>query len=159
MNWWQRLCHRLREWINYLLSLFGFSSTQATRLRLLWLPDGEDFIITPEGIFYMQTLTKEGSKVALSAVDAVGLAATVPQPTDWTVTGDFSVVVGDDGLSAAVIPGGSTSTGTLVVKAGSLTVTEDLSFTSAAPEDHTAVKLNLVFTPIAPAAPAPVPAP
>jgi len=99
----------------------------------------------------MQTLTKEGSKVALSAVDAVGLDAVVPQPTSWTASGDFTVVVADDGLSAAVIPGGTTSTGTLVVKAGALTVTEDLSFTSTVVDNHTAVKLNLVFTPIAPA--------
>ena len=104
----------------------------------------------------MQTLTKEGSKVALSAVDADGLTAVVPQPVTYTVSGDFAVVPADDGLSAAVIPNGATSTGTLVVKAGALTVTEDLSYTSVAPVDHSAVKLNLVFTPIAPAV---VPAP
>lgn len=107
----------------------------------------------------MQALTKEGSRVVLGAIDTDGLDATVPVPINWVATGDFNVIVADDGLSAAVIPGGTTSTGKLTATAGNLALSEDISFTSDDTGDtHQAVKLTFTFTPIAPA-PAPAPAP
>lgn len=109
----------------------------------------------------MQVLTKEGATVVLSAVDADGLDIKPPLPAEWGIASpDFTVTVADDTLSATIQPNGLTATGTLVVTAGALTVTADVSYTNDTPPDRVAAKLNLTFTTIAPPTVAPpTPAP
>lgn len=94
----------------------------------------------------MQVIPSQGSRVELSAIDADGLPIAVPTPANWALTGGFNLFPAPDGLSATVIPKGNTTTGTLVVSAGGLTVTADLSYTSTVPIERVATKLNLTFT-------------
>lgn len=147
--WWQKAIAAVKAAIDYLFSWFT-PRQRAVQLKLRFTPLSH--LLFLEGKL-MQVLTKEGSNVALSAIDAQGLAAAVPDPKDWKVTGSFTIDVAPDGLSAVVRPNGDTSQGALVVTAGSLTVTEDLSFTSEVEAPPEAVKLNLTFTTIAPPPP------
>src|SRR3954469_6134540 len=150
-NWWARglrsLVHRFRRWIDSLLS--KLLQRRPAKLVLKFHPISHYSVY--EGKL-MQQLTKEGSRVTVSAVDADGLPIGVPGTPAWSAVGDFVVTPAADGLSATLVPGGSTSTGTVTVAAGDLSVTADIGYTSTAPVERAAVKLNLAFATIPPAA-------
>ncbi len=95
----------------------------------------------------MQVLTKAGTRIMVSAVDADGLSVDIKDTPSWSIASpDFTLDVADDGMSATVKPKGASSTGTVVVSSSGLTTTADLSFTNSDPVERVPVKLNLTFT-------------
>lgn len=160
----------LPRWVRELLDLelphhHHSHPRRPVRLKLHFDHHGHRYSqVIVKGHRVMQIIAKQGTKVTVSAVDKDGLDIAVPQPASWSIAaGAFAIQVADDTLSAVITPNGDTTTGSLVVTAGGLSVSVDLSYTNSAPEQREPVKLNLTFTdlpvPDPTAAPAPAPAP
>lgn len=145
----------LRQWLDSLLRRYSFGR-KASKLRFRFHPAHHHHFVRGT---LMQVLTAEGSRVDLTAVDTDGLAIAVPTPINWSVVGPFALTPAPDGLSAVVVPNGDTSLGTLNATAGKLSLSADISYTSTAPVEREAVKLNFTFTTIPPVAPPPAAAP